>query len=178
MVGRTEWEGLRYPDCVRYFVIANDGQKYGPADVATLNQWIVEGRLLPNQMLEDEASGARVAASSVPGLNFQVQPPQPGDASFAGGQPYQQHYARPGGVMGDNGSGDITQAWIFAVLSLFCCAPITAWLAFNAAKRAEQKGNPNAKGPRILATVGLVLFVIYLVFQVIFGMSAAASRVR
>ena len=30
---------------MRYFVIGDDGLKYGPAEVATLNGWIAEGRL-------------------------------------------------------------------------------------------------------------------------------------
>ena len=154
---------------MRYFVLANDGQKYGPADIPTLNQWIVEGRLLPNQMLEDEASGTSVIASSVAGLNFQIQPPQAGQPNMAGGLPYQQQYMRPGGMVGDGGSSDLTQAWVFSILSLFCCAPITAWLAFNAAKRAEQKGNPNAKGPRIVATIGIVLFLGFFVLRIVLG---------
>lgn len=60
---------------MRYFVIGDAGQKYGPSDIAGLNQWITEGRLLPTTMLEDEASGMRSAASAVPGLRFAPMPP-------------------------------------------------------------------------------------------------------
>ncbi len=59
---------------MRYFVISPDGQKYGPADVPTLNQWIIEARLNSTSMLEDEA-GSRLVASAVSGLNFPMQPP-------------------------------------------------------------------------------------------------------
>jgi hypothetical protein len=55
---------------MRYFVIGDDGQKYGPADVATLNSWITEGRLLATTLLENEATGERVAAQATPGLAF------------------------------------------------------------------------------------------------------------
>jgi len=55
---------------MRYFVIGDDGQKYGPADVATLNSWITEGRLLATTLLENEATGERVAAQALPGLAF------------------------------------------------------------------------------------------------------------
>ncbi|HMS54631.1 MAG TPA: hypothetical protein PKA27_04455 [Fimbriimonadaceae bacterium] len=59
---------------MRYFVIASDGQRYGPADIPTLNQWIADGRLTADMMLEGE-NGGRMVASSVPGLMF-GQPPQ------------------------------------------------------------------------------------------------------
>lgn len=160
---------------MRYFVIGNDGQKYGPADIATLNDWVAQGRVLPTQILEEESSGSRVAAQSVPGLNFPVAAPQANTPPA--GQPYGNYYARPGGapMYGDGGQKDLNQAWIFAVLSLFCCAPIFAWLAFSAVKRAESAGNQNAKGPRILATVGLVLWVVLLVVRVI-GFATLGAR--
>src|SRR5258708_3664261 len=55
-----------------YYVIGDQGQKYGPAEVATLNQWVAERRLLPQTMLEDELSGGQIVASAVTGLNFPV----------------------------------------------------------------------------------------------------------
>lgn len=54
-----------------YFVIdAATGLKYGPADLNTLNQWILEGRVLPSTMLEDATSGAQLRADRVPGVYF------------------------------------------------------------------------------------------------------------
>lgn len=89
-----------------YYVIAADGNRYGPADIATLNEWIKDRRLEPNMRLEDVQTGALATAISVPGLNFPaanasvVPPPagfgpggapvlgqQPGDAPYAG-SPY------------------------------------------------------------------------------------------
>ena len=55
---------------MRYFVIGSDGNRYGPADVATLNGWIREGRLTPQSLLEEEGSGMRLAASGIPSLSF------------------------------------------------------------------------------------------------------------
>lgn len=54
---------------MRYFVVF-DGQKYGPADIRTLNEWIADHRVLPQTMLEEENSGLQVAASTVNGLVF------------------------------------------------------------------------------------------------------------
>jgi len=55
---------------VRYFVVTQDGQRFGPADINTLQQWANEGRLLATSTLEEEITGNRVLAGSVPGLSM------------------------------------------------------------------------------------------------------------
>ena len=55
---------------MRYFVLAEDGKKYGPAETALLNQWIGEGRLLPDMQLEEEGTHHPVVAASVSELDF------------------------------------------------------------------------------------------------------------
>jgi len=63
---------------VGYFVVHPGGQRYGPADLATLNQWAGEGRLIPDTTLVDEATGAQMFARDVPGLFFPVNLGAPG----------------------------------------------------------------------------------------------------
>lgn len=159
---------------MRYFVIAGDGNKYGPADIPTLNSWISEGRLVATQILEEETTGERIEASRVMGLNFMTGSEAVPPPNFAPGQNYQQYYSRQGGTY-DDGSKDIQSAWIFAVLSFICCAPITGPIALSYVKKAEMKGNPNANAPRIVAIVGIVCWAILLVFRGI-GVAAALSR--
>lgn len=69
-----------------YYVIAPDGQKYGPAELTLLNQWVVEGRISSETLLEDATTGARMLATQLPGLALptapsippvQAAPPQP-----------------------------------------------------------------------------------------------------
>ncbi len=82
-----------------YYVIAADGNRYGPADIATLNEWIKDRRLEPNMRLEDVQTGALATAVAVPGLNFpdpgapMVPPPSagvgPGGAPVLGQMPGQ-----------------------------------------------------------------------------------------
>lgn len=55
---------------MQYMVIWPDGQKFGPADVAQLNQWAAEGRIKPDTELESVVDGTRIAAASVPGVVF------------------------------------------------------------------------------------------------------------
>lgn len=97
---------------MRFFVIATDGNEYGPADVATLNEWATQSRLTPTTQLKNEATGEIVMASAVPGIVFPsatppggmaapvepVQPQQPYQAPQQPQQPYQapqQPYQAP-----------------------------------------------------------------------------------
>lgn len=54
---------------MQYFVLWPDGQKFGPADVPTLQQWILEGRLTADSELESVIDGSRCKVSDVPGLS-------------------------------------------------------------------------------------------------------------
>ncbi|MBS1701447.1 MAG: DUF4339 domain-containing protein [Armatimonadetes bacterium] len=137
---------------MNYFVIGNDGQKYGPADIATLNQWAQEGRLTPTTMLEDAATGQQTMASQMPGISFPVA--APGAPSY--GPTYQAGNFTPGGMM-DDGSGDITKVWIFSALSLLCCPIIFGILAIVYASNAQKKGHPQGQTAMIVAVVALVL---------------------
>lgn len=51
-------------------VDTTSGQKWGPADVETLNLWLAEGRITPQSTLEDSETRERIMASQVPGLNM------------------------------------------------------------------------------------------------------------
>lgn len=55
---------------MKYYVVLADGRKFGPADINTLNQWITEGRLNRDTMLENEENGIRARANDVAGLKW------------------------------------------------------------------------------------------------------------
>lgn len=159
---------------MRYFVIGDDGQKYGPADVGTLQAWVAEGRLLPNQQVEEEGSGIRMAAAAVNGLNFPNQgPPQAQQASpyqQPSGTTYEGAYVRPGQVpfSGDTGQQDVTLGWVFGVLGLLiCCLFEPAGLFF--AHRAVEKGHPGGKAAKIFCIVVLCLQVVGLIAYALFA---------
>ena len=157
---------------MRYFVIGDDGQKYGPADVLTLQAWVGEGRLLPNQQVEEEGSGIRMAAAAVNGLNFpDLAPPEPrmatpgpayrGPAGGAplppAGSPYEQPPAAR--YSGDNGANDVTLAWVFAILGLLLCC-VFDFPGYYFANRAMSKGNSGGNAPRIFCIVVMCLQVV------------------
>ncbi|MCS6950501.1 MAG: DUF4190 domain-containing protein [bacterium] len=97
-----------------YYVIAHDGNRYGPADIETLQQWVREGRIAPNTTLEDEYTGTQIRANLLPELShlFPTAPPPP---SGVVSQP--PPMPRSAGTP----SGEATAALIFGILGLICC---------------------------------------------------------
>lgn len=166
-----------------YFVVLPDGQKFGPADLNLLNQWVAEGRVLPNSMLEDAQTGQRMPATSVPGLQVATmqQPPNPFPAPGTMNPPQQYGaYVRPGQVTGDIGQNDLTLAFVFGAIGLVMCVfaggcgvvgivfPI---LGLVFAKKAQDKGNPSANGAKALCWVALAIQIVGLVLTLgLFGL--------
>ncbi len=134
---------------MNYFVIGSDGQKYGPADVATLNEWAQQNRLFRDSMLEDAATGARVQASTVAGINFPAVAP---NAGYAQAPTYQ-----PGFVAGDDGSKEMRSAWISCAFAFFCCPLIGGILGIVYSIQAQKKGHPQANTALIVSILCMVL---------------------
>jgi hypothetical protein len=174
---------------VRYFVIGEDGQKYGPADIATLQNWVGEGRLLPTQQVEEEGSGIRMAAAAVNGLKFPTAPTQgpyaPGPAAGQyrpqeGAGQMGSNYNRPmAGNYGDNGQGDVTAAWICFGIGVFCFGIILEPMAIYYGNRAISKGNDGGNLPKILAIIFLVLNILGIIAYVaLIGVAASSGALN
>lgn len=100
---------------MEYFVHSVDGQTYGPADLATLQLWANEGRVLPDTTLTERETGRVLRAGDLGGLSLR-----------ASSQPV---YAQaPGTYGGHGGTGPrVETAWPLAkaILSLLlCCLPL------------------------------------------------------
>ena len=111
---------------MQYYVIAANGQKYGPADVPTLCIWAQEGRVLPTSMLEDSATRALIPATSVSGIVFPIVP--------AGGMNYQSpgYEQYPRQFANDDGTDDVKKVWLFGGLAFIPCCPLLFQLAAHA----------------------------------------------
>ena len=85
-----------------YVVHGSDGQLYGPADVATLNQWALEGRVLATTILIESGTNRQIAARDLAGLQHHFQlsstPQQPPKAQGQQGSPTIHQPYQPGGV--------------------------------------------------------------------------------
>lgn len=134
-----------------YYVVAPDGQKYGPGDVVTLNQWAQQGRVLPTTVLEDASTGARFAASQVPGMIFSAPP----TSDFGQPSSYQQ-YPRTGYGVTDNGDGDYQKALIFGIIGLLCCPVVFSSIGIYFASLAQRKGHPKAQSIMTFCIISLV----------------------
>jgi hypothetical protein len=153
---------------MQYYVIGPDGNKYGPADVPTLKQWVAENRLGQQSMLEDFSSGQRLQAGQVPGL-FGDAPTAaptmgaPGPAMGAPtGAPYQPQYATPGNYpreMNDPNAGKtmIILSWVFSGIGVLCCPIIFSTLGIIFAVIAKTQGAVKWLAPLIGGIVSLVV---------------------
>src|SRR5579862_8291340 len=111
---------------MEYFVIAPNGQRFGPATVPVLNQWIQEGRISPQTLLQDAATGSQIVARALPALSFVPQPPiaPPGANPYTMASPAQHpmYYAQ-GNQRWDQppivSEGQVIGAWVLTVVSPF-----------------------------------------------------------
>ncbi|MEQ1821526.1 MAG: hypothetical protein ABL949_03365 [Fimbriimonadaceae bacterium] len=173
---------------MRYFVIATDGQKYGPADIATLQTWVNQGRVLHQTVLEEEMTGTRLSASAVGSLQFgggaptaapptQTYVPPTSPYGSAPSNPYQQNpygntnYYRPGGgpayLNDPRAQEKINHAWIGFGLGLACCAPFAIW-GLLSAQEAKKYEHPQAQAALVCNIVALCLWGAGLLFN-LFG---------
>lgn len=134
-----------------YYVVAPDGQKYGPGDIVQLNQWVQQGRVLPTTLLEDASTGARYAASQVPGLTF--MPEQPQAPSF-------QQYPRTGYGVADNGDGDYQKALILGIVGFLCCPVIFSSIGIYFGSLAQRKGHPKGQWVTTFCIISLVAGIV------------------
>ena len=85
---------------MKYYVVDSSGQRYGPADMTTLQAWAREGRVTGASVLEVEGTGHRTTAAAVLGSGaFAVQPAfeqRPGGGVFGEQVP---QTVQPGGTL-------------------------------------------------------------------------------
>jgi len=146
-----------------YYVIAQDGNRYGPADIPTLQQWVREGRIAPNTTLEDEFTGTQIRASLLPELShlFPSQTVPPGDS-----------YRQPPPMAGGGPSSRATTALVLGILGLLCCGllGIPAMIIGKQEMNSIDQGLAPVEG-RGLAQAGYILGIVSLAIWVL-GMLA------
>ncbi len=187
-----------------YFVVAEGGSKYGPADIDTLKVWAAENRLTPSTMLEDAATGVQIMASQVPGLfpssqtdiqqtaapvESQAIPSSPysspgPSSSMPGTSPYQQNpYSSPvgsnyGGASGESESAKqaVMYGWICFALGIVCCFLISPG-AIYFGKKAKDEGHSQGNLIFILGIIWTCLGACGTVLWLVLVVGAAASSV-
>lgn len=158
----------------RWYVIAPSGQKYGPADLATLQRWTDEGRVMPQTMLEEEIGGRRFFANMLPGLVFVqggagVNPwaYPPGASPYPRGGYYAPQTMVPG-------RGELTVAWVLVALGFLCgCAPL-CFVAIYYADKARKLGNPGGQAAFIVSVILSVVVAILTLVYILLLVGATA----
>jgi len=142
-----------------YFAIDTaTGGKYGPVDVATLRQWMAEGRVTNAMMFEDANSGAKLSANQVPGLMQQTTAPsEPQQSPY---QPIQQPYAQYPAMQSEETQKDVVWAFVFAGLSLICCPLIFGILGIIRSNKLISVGHPSGKAALITNIATMVLSLV------------------
>lgn len=157
----------------RYFVIGADGTLYGPVDLAQLQGWVDQGRVMPQTMLKEELSGNQLPAQQVLDLRFNSQPPPsyampPGQARQMD-QQGSANYQRPMG-----GGQDMTPVLVKAIISTLCCclpagivAIVFASQAMSNAHRdpmaAEKQRQTSNTWANVSIVIGLIITIYYAV---------------
>jgi len=171
----------------RYWVVGQDGQKYGPADVPTLSSWATENRLTPTTQLEGEMSGQRVMASAVAGIMFPAamgaaaatsvtpaaSPYGSTESSAAGQSSYAQYPRDFGSSDPDAGKTETIVSFVLSGIGLVCCCFgwIGAPLPIGAVVLAilgKKKGYATAKTALTIAIIVATLWLLWSIGATVF----------
>lgn len=163
----------------QYYVLWPDGQKFGPADLSTLQRWVAENRVGPATLLENASNGHHIRASDLPALQSVLTPtmpmggpnpaggpyaqPGPYGSSAPYGQPVQGPYPAPGGFVPSNpaaGTAEVTISWVLGAFGLLCCGVLAGAAGLIMGVIAHSKGQKNAMAAIIFNIVVIFLGVI------------------
>ncbi len=159
-----------------HYVYGENGAKYGPADLPTLQQWVGEGRIAPATVLEDSLTGMQISAGSLPGLfNVQSQPAQTPAASPS--QPIQTPYVRYDSSQDYSQARNYGQAsLVLLVISCIPCCVIGSWwgiaisatglgCAVAAQKHGYEKGQAYFTWGIIMVVINVIGFILATIFS-------------
>lgn len=166
-----------------YYVLSDTGERFGPADEATLRQWAAEGRLTSTTQIEDD-SGFRFPAGSASWLSEVIAPPVTNWAEAPGRTVYPRAGSHVGPV-----PNEMNRAVIALVLSLLfcnCMLPFTIYavICANKVDMLVRLGDVNLalsnsdKARRIsnisfgFSIAGAIFVVGYMVFALFFAAAA------
>jgi hypothetical protein len=152
---------------MNYFVIMPDGSRYGPTDIAGLNAWAKEGRLLPATRLEEEGTGRSLAAHELLGLEFPASQQQ-------WSQPPQGYYRAPYNSSSPAGNGEFIAALVLGIVTIISCCPVLPGFGLWMANKAVAAGHPSGNVVRILNIVMLVATILFYVVYIGFMIFAVA----
>jgi hypothetical protein len=160
-----------------YRITGLDGAQYIAQDINVLQQWVNEGRITPQMIVEDMTIARSSPASSIPGLSWPYQQPAAGiDPRNVPRTPFGQPTLYPRGV-GNSVPSPMTKSVLAAVVSFFgCCIPIGVVAIIYAAQvdSCNKNGDINgamvaAKNAHNWANVSIGISVVFIAIKVLTG---------
>ena len=163
---------------MQYSVLGTDGNQYGPVDIATLKQWVTEGRVLPTSQVTDNLSNRTMIASQMPELGLlnrtSVVPPPAPPSGFG-------DYPRPGMTSPQQQSvqGSVLGNVIFRVILALGISTFTrtgglivSSFTIYYAIRALINKDPNGIWCLLLSLLSLVLIGLWTLYKVAKGINS------
>ena len=133
-----------------YRVIGTDQKEYGPAGADQLRQWIAEGRINAQTLIQAEGASGWKPLSAFPEFAGVFAPPP-----FTGGPPpFPSFGAHP-----PKNSGMAVAGFVCSLLGLVCCGPFLSipGLVFSIIGLVEINRNPTQLTGKSMAIAGIVL---------------------
>lgn len=148
---------------MEFFVLAPDGNEYGPADVPTLQQWVAENRLNRQSRLRHRVTGQVVEAGTIADLFPKVSGAPPVMPTPTAPSNYPRAYVPKQQPQYGLGNSSFTWALIDSGLSIVF--PFLSfrlgilWAAFGLvnAIQAKRLGHPHGLVAIIIASIAVAL---------------------
>jgi hypothetical protein len=150
-----------------YRVHGNDGATYEAPNLATLQQWVQEGRIISTTVVEDLLSGTEGPASAIEGLRISI-PSAPFATEDGNGYPRVQ----------EQPDGCLTHLPLaVAIVSTLCFSPIGVIAVIYAAKIPQflaagdtEKAKRYARIAYRIANLSFIAGILWVMLLVKFGM--------
>lgn len=136
---------------MQYFVVAQDGSKYGPADFLMINQWAQQGRILPHTILEEVGTGRQFNAAQLSGLAI------PNQNAYV--SPYQQSPKDYPRIVDSQADKMANWAKAMGWCGLFLC-PIFSLIGIFIGIAAHAQGSLKARSAIITCVVTLLVYIV------------------
>jgi hypothetical protein len=163
-----------------YSVLDAQGNRYGPVDLPTLNQWVRDGRIVPATQILVESTQRVVPATMIPGLNLNLAPghggplmPQPpyagpqrpamppGPAPYAGGPLFNPRIDAGGGE--EEYKKSLIYSSVGGALAFTCVAPLGLILALAGLHFAHESHLDGHQSSRVAYAVAIIALIVALI---------------
>ena len=147
---------------MQYTVSDQTGNQYGPVDLKTLKQWVLEGRIMPDSKVTDNLSNVTLLASQMPELGVNATN-NPNDNNTGYASDVSQYLQANSVKRGTRLWGIVfwlVLGLVFSMFSKYGGLFVSGWNIFDAIK-AKTDDDPNAGLCLGIAISGFIVILIW-----------------